>query len=219
MNPVIVTLTRFTDIFECLNKSISIYEPSAEKIVVTSGNAKIISPGWTILKGIEPFVFSRNVNLAFKAVDTNKDILLLNDDCCLCGPILDHLQQFALTHPQAGIISPQIVGGVGNMLQSTNYKPSMHDYYLSTERLCFVCVYIPAKTRQIVGLMDEKFIGYGGDDDDYCLRVQRAGFSLAITTARVIHGHGNLRMTASFSRTMSESERKTSMYQMVNIVK
>ena len=43
-----------------------------------------------------------------------------------------------------------------------------------------ICVFIPRGTLETVGLLDDRFIGYGCDDDDYCLRVRKAGLKIGI---------------------------------------
>ncbi len=55
--PSIVTLTRFPDIFARLRESVERHEYHGEKIVVTSGSARVNLPGWRVIEGVEPFVF------------------------------------------------------------------------------------------------------------------------------------------------------------------
>ena len=57
--------------------------------------------------------------------------------------------------------------------------------------VCFVCVYIPRSTIDSVGLLDERFVGYGLDDDDYSLRVRDAGLKIGIFD-RCFVDHGSL---------------------------
>ena len=46
--------------------------------------------------------------------------------------------------------------------------------------VCFVCFLIPRRTIERVGLLYERFVGYGMDDDDYSLRVRHAGLRIAV---------------------------------------
>ena len=86
---------------------------------------------------------------------------------------------------------------------------------VSTERLAFVCVFIPRSMLDLVGLLDERFTGYGGDDVDYCHRVRAAGLKLGITgRATVVHGDGRSSFSTSFSRVMTPGERSRSMGEM-----
>jgi hypothetical protein len=49
-----------------------------------------------------------------------------------------------------------------------------------SRQICFICVLIPRRTIDTVGMLDERFVGYGMDDDDYSLRVRKAGLKLGI---------------------------------------
>jgi len=214
--PAIVTLTRFPKIFDCLRRSLDTFEPTASKIVVTSGGAKVHAPGWTVIEGIEPFIFARNANLGLAAVPADQDAILLNDDCVLQSSLTPILSRIVRKHG-VGILSPQIVGDVGNRLQRAGASDT--ELYLSEERLAFVCVYLPATTRQIVGPLDEQFAGYGGDDVDYCWRAQKAGLTLGITANAVVkHGHGKHKTSSSFYSLMSKAERDASMAAMDQLV-
>ena len=187
MQPAIITLTRYADIFEQFRSSVDRWEPDAYKVVVKSGGVGIHASGWKQLDGIEPFVYARNANLGFKLLDEQQDVLLSNDDCQLTQPILEICRRIVQDNPSIGIVSPQIDGGVVNVLQ--HKQPRSDLFYISEEGLAFVCVYISAKARAAVGDLDERFIGYGWDDGDYSVRVQQAGFLLAVTP-RVVVRHG-----------------------------
>ena len=212
----IITLTRFPEIFECLRLSIDLYEKDVRKIVVTSGGCKVDAPGWEIIEGREPFVFSVNANIGLTAAGET-DVLLVNDDCVLLSPATYDLSWICKQN-KAGLLSPQIIGDVGNILQRRG--ASNREFYLSGERLAFVCIWIPWSTRRIVGLMDERFTGYGGDDDDYCVRAQKAGLHLGVTSKVVVkHGHGEHGSSSSFYKVMTPVERNYSMAEMQKILK
>ncbi len=76
---------------------------------------------------------------------------------------------------------------VGNLAQ----LPTGKDLWTirNEERMvCFVCVLIPRRTINAVGLLDEEFGGvddqgneiYGFCDDSYCYRVRQAGLKIGI---------------------------------------
>jgi GT2 family glycosyltransferase len=52
--------------------------------------------------------------------------------------------------------------------------------------LSFVCVLIRRALIDKIGLLDEKYTGYGSEDVDYCRRAQHAGFTLAITSLATV---------------------------------
>ena len=204
----ICTLTRYPEIFNRLRVSVENYERYVRKIVVTSGDCEVYAPGWTVIRGIEPFIYARNANIGIGAAGGG-DILLINDDCELMCPILDTLGGIVAANPNIGIISPQIDGGVGgNRLQRVHKVGEA--YEISKKRLAFPCVYIPEKTIELVGKLDERFVGYGFDDDDYCHRTQEAGLDLAVT-GRVVVKHG---YSSSFLKGMNKWEWYWSMAKM-----
>lgn len=218
MTTAVVTLTRFPDIFDRLRASVYRWEPGALKIVVTSGGAEVSAPGWTVVKGEEPFVFARNANAGIRAA-AGRDVLLVNDDCELVGPVTTTCAGLCERYPGIGVLSPLIDGGVGNRLQRVGYAPPTSlpgawtgDYFVSPrEHLSFVCVYLPARTVELVGEMDERYTGYGADDRDYCRRVQMACLDLAVTSRCVVrHGFGKHASSASFLRLMTRREQDAS---------
>ena len=64
-----------------------------------------------------------------------------------------------------GLLSPA-TNDVGNLNQ--NFKGASH-VRPEHRTLCFVCVVIPKDTWLRVGPLDERFVDYGLDDDDYSL--------------------------------------------------
>jgi hypothetical protein len=213
--PTLVTLTKYSDLFDQLHKSICVHDPEIQKIVVTSGGAQVHIPGWRVVPGVEPFVFARNANLGLKAAGSDTDVLLINDDCQLLMPTLGGLAVVAAAHPP-GLLSPQIRGGVGNPQQRE--QPG-RDWYEARDYLCFVAIYLPAAVRSTVGPLDEQFIGYGGDDRDYSYRARKAGFTLGITADVVVHhGADGLPWSASFHREMTWQQQQASMCEMDRLV-
>lgn len=202
----IVTLSGYADIFAQFQRSAARFEPRTRKIVVTSrGLETPTGPGWLEMPGIEPFVFARNANVGIAAAGRD-DVLLVNDDVQFLTPgTVFHLQRIANLHPEVGILSPQFIGQVGNRIQSAAQKRLGRLSY-SSERLCFTAVYLRRAVLDQIGPLDERFAGgYGSEDDDYCLRVQRAGLKLAVTPEVVMkHGFGRDHASASFRRTVSD---------------
>jgi GT2 family glycosyltransferase len=125
--------------------------------------------------GQKPFVFARNVNIGIQAAAG--DVLLLNDDALLKTPGgFSAMQRTAAARPEYGLIAATC-NNVGNRRQWPQNKLGVRD---EPRMVCFVCVFIPRQTLDEVGLLDERFVGYGCDDDDYCLRVRNAGLKIGI---------------------------------------
>jgi len=207
----IVTLTRFPEIFERLAASVNRCEPTRRRIVVTSGFAAIDprwrNYGWEIIEGEEPFRFARNANLGIMAAGTD-DVFLVNDDVQLLMPLIDHLAAapFAIT-------TPQVIGGINNRLASAHTQMSGGGWVQSLEPIPFVSVLLRRKMLQQVGLLDEGFPGYGGEDVEYCDRAQEHGFAMGVVAGvPVKHGYGDKLYSSSFFRVMSAAERNAGIH-------
>lgn len=179
----------------CVN-SILENEPSLSPddiIVVDDGarqNAECLLPGVHWVQGIKPFVFARNANIGIRAAQ--RDVILLNDDTRLITRNgFFSLAETAHRNPGIGLLSAGIKGVVGNPNQVASNRGLRYEPRV----LAFVCVFLPLSTYQRLGPLDEQFIGYGYEDNDYCLAVSRAGFQLAITDACVVDHSGSLPST------------------------
>jgi GT2 family glycosyltransferase len=121
-----------------------------------------------------PFIFSRNINAGIK--HATGDVCLLNDDALLQTPEgFSQLQKLAEDHPEFGIIAP-VTNVTGQPLQQP------HGVGLrEVPHIAFVCVYIPRRTIEQVGLLDERYcIDYGVEDLDYCHMVRKAGLKVGV---------------------------------------
>lgn len=148
------------------------------------------------VKGEKPFIFARNANIGIRAAGTD-DVILLNDDALLqtyCG--FTAMQFAASNAPEYGILA-STSNNVGNAAQMPVCAalPTRGGIRDEGRTLCFIAVLITQKCRDIVGLLDERFVGYGLDDDDYSLRVRNAGLKLGIFDGCYVD-HGSL--TSSF---------------------
>lgn len=182
----IVVPSKFPDIFAGCRDTVNKFAPKETKILVRDGNSIAAPDGWTTIQGPDAkFVYSRNINLGIAA--STGDVLLCNDDVRFLHPnTLEIMQNVMAKHPEVGILSPLIKGDVGEYWQSHATK-TLH---YTEVRLCFVCVLIKREVLDKVGLLDERFTGYGYDDCDYSRRVTDAGYKLGIT-ARAVVSHGD----------------------------
>ena len=157
-----------------------------------------------IVEGIKPFVFSRNINMGIRAV-RNDDVVLLNDDALLATApgnpqtaTFRALEAACELHPEIGII-----GATTNLTGQPLQQPQRIGLRI-VPHFAFVCVYIPRRTIELVGMLDERYNvpGYGSDptvagaceDRDYCLSVQNAGLKCVVHDF-VYVDHGSLRST------------------------
>ena len=139
-----------------------------------------------LLTGQHPFNFASNINtgLAFTGSD---DVILMEDDARLvtaCGltRLHDHL-----LWTDYGMLSAAINGVVGNELQ----KPRSFGEHESCIRpgghmLAVMCVAIRRRLLNAIGHWDERFTGYGYDDDDFCRRALNAGWKLGVDDSVIV---------------------------------
>lgn len=135
--------------------------------------------GVEVVDGAKPFNFSRNVNLGILWTGED-DCLLLNDDAMLQTPLgFTKMNEAILARPHLGIVSAACTG-IGNLNQ--NFDPRTPGGAVREEPrvLAFVCVLLPRRTIDAVGLLDPRFTSYGWEDTDYSRRVREAGLKLGI---------------------------------------
>lgn len=189
---VIIPSKTVSNLVPCLS-AIFVNEKDIRVIVVDDGleypNAEVrafcAGPRVTTAPGEKPFVFARNVNLgiaeaasfAFGQRALSDDVVVLNDDALLETPGgFTALQRCAEAHPEFGIISTAC-NNVGNINQHNRGTGGLRR---EPRMVCFVAVLIPRRTIEKVGMLDERFVGYGLDDDDYSKRVLDAGLQIGI---------------------------------------
>jgi hypothetical protein len=172
----------------CLD-SILLNEPALSKdriVVVDDGSKEYCEaeyPGITWVQGAKPFVFARNANLGIKRCPN--DVILLNDDARLETRYgFSSLAWATKSQEFVGLSSAAINGFVGNSNQKQWSKvPRLRP---DGRTLAFISVFIPRTTIDKVGLLDERFLFYGFDDNDMTLRVQKAGFLTSIYDGCVV---------------------------------
>ena len=165
-----------------------------------SGACDILRP-FVLIPGISPFIFARNVNLGIRCVLRN-DVILMNDDALIrTRGGLEILEASGHVFSQFGIVAASVdnCGSPGQVhrspegLQREGLPEGLRE---EPTMLAFICVFIPRRVISKVGLLDERFglaaegagpRGYGCEDDDYCLRVKQAGYTLGVHNSVVVH--------------------------------
>lgn len=142
------------------------------------GSVKDEFPNVEFIPGAKPFVFSRNVNIGMNMADEASHLFVLNDDVEIRSPqLLDTMDRLLDQYPGYGILSPRILQNVGNPDQMIAWPEIIH----RTERtICFVAAVLRAEMWNALGPLDERFEGYGFEDDDYSLRAVLAGWHLGV---------------------------------------
>ncbi len=148
----------------------------------------------------QPFVFAQAVNVLADA-SVPEDTLILGDDTRILHsePWRQNVEAFFKDWPQEyGLLSLQIEGRGAGAVEDQKLGAAARTAAWafkaqpSNWTVCFVAAMIPRAVWMKVGRMDERFIGYGHDDDDYCLRLWHLGYRVGVCSAATVwHGRGS----------------------------
>ena len=155
-------------------------EPHIEpaQIVIVDDGAKHEAEkylrGITWIQGAKPFVFSRNANIGLAAAHC--DAFLMNDDAVLESHYgFTNALACANEISNLGLLSPGVIGPVCNRNQEWTTKNELRQ---ENRMLAFICILVKATVYAKIGPLDERFVGYGMEDNDYCERARRIGLSM-----------------------------------------
>jgi GT2 family glycosyltransferase len=207
---IIIPSARAANVVRCVRSIVRQDEgvPAASIIVVDDGaraDAESEIPGVEWITGAKPFVFASNVNLGIVAAG-DADVILLNDDATLRTERGFTGWAAAMQMHRHTVASAAIVGTVCNVRQ---YAQETLTFRPEPVHLAFVAVYIPRPVINKVGLLDERFTGYGYEDFDFCRRVRHAGMFLATWDGCVVDhsGHSTFRNNPDWPRMMMDAAR------------
>lgn len=165
-----------------------------ERIIVVDDGAREVAeqylPGVTWVPGIKPFCFARNANLGLKAAGRD-DVILCNDDA-----LLETEYGFAtLWAAGQSLANFGVISAATNHTGNDNQWPRGDTQIRFEPRMvCFICALLKREVIDRIGGLDESLVGYGLDDDDYCLRARNAGFYIGVWDGCVMD-HGSLTST------------------------
>jgi len=132
-------------------------------------------------------------------------VVLLNNDTLVPGGWLDRLLKLFNEQPDVGLVGP-VTNSAGNEqrieLDGLNeksfeeiaaaYVERQKGVWFITEKLGFFCVAMRRNLIEKIGYLDEKF-GIGMfEDDDYCIRAKKAGFTLAVVEDCFVYHKGSV---------------------------
>lgn len=161
-----------------------------------------LHPNLRHLRYSEPLGFSRAVN-AGAAAATGDVLIILNSDTVVTPGWMDGLYLELLTDPTLGAITPctNYAGDTAQVdfrtvdlsrpkaLALVAEKPKLPRVRLVHQRITFFCVAICYATWCELGGLDESY-GMGNfEDDDLCLRLRVAGWSLGVAEHVFVYHH------------------------------
>ena len=132
-------------------------------------------------------------------------IVLLNNDTLVPKEWLERLLKILKEQPSVGLVGP-VTNSAGNEqrielegLNEKNYEEIAAAYierqkgvWFNTEKLGFFCVAMRHTLPDKIGYLDEKF-GIGMfEDDDYCVRAKKVGYTLAVVEDCFVYHKGSV---------------------------
>jgi len=195
-----------------------------ELIVVDSASADGTSqmvakrfPWVNLIACSENVGFPRGNNLGMAAAN-GRYLLLLNPDTELVGDALQTMVAYLDTHPQVGLLGPQLLNSDGSVQSSRRRFPTMttaffestwlqpiapnsilDSYYMRdvaddetavADWVMGACMMLRREVMAQVGGMDEAYFMYS-EELDYCRRIKEEGHQIIyLPTAQVVHHFG-----------------------------
>ena len=180
---IILTKDHLEDTKKCI-ESIQTKYPY-ELIVVDSGSTDgtqkyLDLKGALVIPTAGDFCFGRNVNIGVK-FGKNPLKLICNNDIEFTEGAIDAMVETMMSE-KAGIVGP-----VSNGVMNPDQRQPVLEAMETTRTLNFFCVLIDNKVFETIGYMDKQFVGYGCDDDDFCIRAIKAGYRLMVAPTYVYH--------------------------------
>jgi glycosyltransferase involved in cell wall biosynthesis len=210
--PVSIIIPAFNQIEycrQCVTTLIANTPPPFKLILVDNASTDGVGeyfdsiPGACVVHADSNRGFAGGVNLGLARAEGHA--LLLNSDTLLPQGWLAPLLRALDEHEDAGMVGPvsNCVSGVQQIetppLESLDDIQAMQarlaaeksGSVVETQRLVGFCLLIRDRALRRVGLFDESF-GIGNfEDDDYCLRVRRAGYRLLIAEDSFVFHYGS----------------------------
>jgi GT2 family glycosyltransferase len=198
---VVVSYNSGAVLAECLGSI-----PAGVRLVVvdnasTDGSADLaarLAPSAEVVRATENRGFGRAANLGFSLAGTRYGLLLNPDTRCLPG-MVEALLDAALRYPEAGLLAPGIFTRDGGMQYGhlpifernrgrATPMPPAGDCCASY--VGGAVMFFPLAAFRAIGGFDPAIFLYY-EDDDLCMRMRRAGYSLVhVQAARLEHGSG-----------------------------
>ena len=176
------------------------------------------NPRVRLILNDENLGFSAGNNCGLQAASGDYLIVLNNDTYVTRGWMLDLIRHFRRS-PDLGLLGP-VTNNIGNeakveiqyadmaeMASAASAYTSAHPgEELAVTAIAFFCAAMPRAVYEEVGGLDERFgLGFF-EDDDYCRRVEQAGYRIAVAEDVFVHHH----LSASFDQL--ESARRQALF-------
>lgn len=226
---VILTYNRLDYTKQCIESIRKFTKKNSYEIIIVDNNSVDGTIEWlkqqhdiTTILNNENLGFPAGCNQGMKTAKGD-NILLLNNDTIVTPGWLDNMI--------ACLYSSESIGAVGPVTNNSPYYQTIPVPYKDTsgvegfakgynrsdsskweERIKLIgfCMLIKKEVMDRIGFFDEIFTPGNYEDDDYCIRMRRAGYKVVLCKDTFIHHFGSVsfRETGSFGKLLKENELK-----------
>jgi GT2 family glycosyltransferase/MoaA/NifB/PqqE/SkfB family radical SAM enzyme len=212
---IILTYNQLEFTKECVN-SIQKHTKEPYEIIFVDNSStdgtrkwlgKIVNdnPNYKLIENPKNLGFAKGCNQGMKA-SSGEYIVLLNNDVIVTGNWLSGLLEGLAEHPEVGIVGPmtnnisgpQKIPDVGyDSLDGIekyahSFREKNRNRRIRWRRIVGFCMLFRHELVNEIGGLDESFGSGNFEDDDYCLRVELAGYKNFIVGDVFIHHFGSV---------------------------
>ena len=200
---------------QCLASLIEIAYPNYHIVVVDNGSEdesvsaiRATYPNLNIIQNKTNLGVAggRNVGIGYALEQGSDYLLLLDNDTVVDQDFLIEMVKVAERDRQTGILTPKIyffshpnkiysAGGTLSLYRCDfrlngydEIDRGQYDWIKEVEHVSGCCLMIKRQVIDEIGLLDENFNPYFGEDTDWCMRAKKRGYRiLYVPTARIWH--------------------------------
>lgn len=131
-----------------------------------------------------PFNFAQRNNAVITSLPEVASFMLLNDDTRLLTANGFTLLESILEQGDGIDLLSAAIRGVSGVIEQRQVTPS--SIRLLKGHIAFTAIGIARRAFDTLGLLDERFIGYGYEDTDFCERAVREGMTIGVCDGCVV---------------------------------
>ncbi|MGG3738364.1 glycosyltransferase [Aeribacillus pallidus] len=227
---IILTHNQLDYTKQCIESITKYTKEGSYEIIIVDNHSTDGTVEWLKQQNNIKVIFN-NENLGFPKgcnqgieMATGENILLLNNDTIVTKNWLDNLLTCLYSSDDIGAVGPVTNSAAYYSTIPVNYTSidEMHQFAASynvpnpdkwEERLKLIgfCMLIKKEAFDKVGLLDERFTPGNFEDDDYSVRLRKAGYRLLLCKDTFIHHYGSIswkKDVNTYSRVLTENEKK-----------
>lgn len=139
----------------------------------------------TVIRNEENLGFAKAVNQGIRA-SSAEYVCIQNNDTIVYPKAFQHMIEWLEIGRGLGCIGP-LTNSANTEQRVPGPEACRGDIYYTNGLIAFFCAILPRRVIDDVGPLSEEYgLGYG-EDDDYCIRLRKAGYQLAIARDAYVH--------------------------------